>query len=72
MSRGSAHNGTATGDSEPTRIKPRIEGVLLAAGDPEAAQDASEALDRALRRVQIEAEELLADVRRDSRRDSQD
>ena len=40
--------------------------LLAARGDPEAARDASEALDRALRRVQLEAEELLADVRRET------
>ena len=43
--------------------------LLAARGDPEAARDASEALGRSLRRIELEAEELLADVRRETLRE---
>jgi len=52
------------------QLAARIGDLLAARGDPEAARDGSEALGRALRRVQLEAEELLADVRRETRRKS--
>jgi len=48
------------------QLAARIGGLLVAQGDAET-QEAVEDLDRALRRVQLEAEELLADVRRETR-----
>jgi transcriptional regulator with XRE-family HTH domain len=47
----------------------RVEGLLGAADDPEARGTAGAYVDRALRRVQIEVEELLAETARpDARR----
>jgi len=46
----------------------RIGELLEAAADPGAREFASGGVDRALRRTQIEVEDLLADVRREARR----
>jgi transcriptional regulator with XRE-family HTH domain len=47
---------------EARNLVTRIESLLKASGDPQAREFADGAVDRALRRVQIEVEELLAET----------
>lgn len=47
---------------EARSLAARIEALIAAAGDPRAAARASAQVDRAIRRVQIEVEELLDDL----------
>jgi hypothetical protein len=49
---------------EARNLVSRIESLLEASGDPQAREFAAGGVDRALRRVQIEVEELLEGVRR--------
>jgi transcriptional regulator with XRE-family HTH domain len=49
---------------EARNLTAQIESLIAASGDPEASVLASGYVDRALRRVQIEVEELLAETRR--------
>ena len=49
---------------EARNLVSRIESLIGASGDPQAGEFAASSVDRALRRVQIELEELLADTRR--------
>ena len=50
------------------QLAARVEDLLEAASDPAAREFAKGSVNRALRRVQVEVEDLLADVRRETRK----